>query len=235
MAQQYIYTMVNLRKVVPPQREILKGIYLAFFPGAKIGVLGLNGAGKSSLLRIMAGVDREFNGEAFPAEGTRVGFLAQDPTLVARVPISPRAAEEIAVGPGTMRVEYSRPFAKGRKIFGGLVPWGKVWRTGANAATTLVADVDVTLGTVALPKGTYTLYTLPGEKEWLLIVNRQTGQWGTEYDPKLDFARIPMKAVPRADLLEAMTISFLPEDAFRGTLRLSWERKTLFVPYAYRK
>jgi ATP-binding cassette ChvD family protein len=81
MAQQYIYTMVNLRKVVPPQREILKGIYLAFFPGAKIGVLGLNGAGKSSLLRIMAGVDTEFNGEAFAAEGTRVGFLAQDPWL----------------------------------------------------------------------------------------------------------------------------------------------------------
>ncbi len=81
MAQQYIYTMVNLRKVVPPQREILKGIYLSFFPGAKIGVLGLNGAGKSSLLRIMAGVDREFNGEAFPAEGTRVRFLQQDPWL----------------------------------------------------------------------------------------------------------------------------------------------------------
>ena len=81
MAQQYIYTMVNLRKVVPPQREILKGIYLSFFPGAKIGVLGLNGAGKSSLLKIMAGVDREFNGEAFPAEGTRVGFLQQDPWL----------------------------------------------------------------------------------------------------------------------------------------------------------
>ncbi len=81
MAAQYIYTMVDLRKVVPPQREILKGIYLAFFPGAKIGVLGLNGAGKSSLLRIMAGVDKEFNGEAFPAEGTRVGFLQQDPWL----------------------------------------------------------------------------------------------------------------------------------------------------------
>ena len=81
MAPQYIYTMVNLRKVVPPQREILKGIYLSFFPGAKIGVLGLNGAGKSSLLRIMAGVDKDFNGEAFAAEGTRVGFLAQDPWL----------------------------------------------------------------------------------------------------------------------------------------------------------
>lgn len=162
-------------------------------------------------------------------------LLAQEGTPAPRVAISPRAAEEIAVGPGRMKVEYARPFAKGRKIFGGLVPWGKVWRTGANEATTLTTDVDVTLGNVPLPKGTYTLYTLPGEKEWLLIVNRQTGQWGTEYDPKLDLARIPMKVASRPDLLEAMTISFLPEDAFRGTLRISWERKTLSVPYAYRK
>ena len=81
MAHQYIYTMVNLRKVVPPQREILKGIYLSFFPGAKIGVLGLNGAGKSTVLKIMAGVEKDFAGEAFPAEGTRVGFLPQDPRL----------------------------------------------------------------------------------------------------------------------------------------------------------
>jgi sulfate-transporting ATPase len=78
---QYIYTMANLRKVVPPSREILKGIYLAFFPGAKIGVLGANGAGKSSLLRIMAGVDKDFLGDARPADGIRVGFLPQEPSL----------------------------------------------------------------------------------------------------------------------------------------------------------
>jgi ATP-binding cassette ChvD family protein len=78
---QYIYTMANLRKVVPPSREILKGIYLAFFPGAKIGVLGANGAGKSTLLRIMAGVDRDFQGDARPADGIRVGFLSQEPSL----------------------------------------------------------------------------------------------------------------------------------------------------------
>ena len=71
MAPQYIFTMQNLRKVVPPQREILRGIYLSFFPGAKIGILGLNGAGKSTVLRIMAGVEKEFTGEAYPAEGTR--------------------------------------------------------------------------------------------------------------------------------------------------------------------
>src|SRR3954469_14491406 len=81
MAQQYIFTMKDLRKVVPPKREILKGIYLSFYPGAKIGVIGGNGAGKSTLLRIMAGVDKEVIGDAFPAEGIKIGYLAQEPIL----------------------------------------------------------------------------------------------------------------------------------------------------------
>ena len=73
---QYIYVMKDLRKVVPPNREILKGIWLSFFPGAKIGVVGANGSGKSSLLRIMAGVDTNFQGEAWAAKGRRIGYLA---------------------------------------------------------------------------------------------------------------------------------------------------------------
>jgi ATP-binding cassette ChvD family protein len=81
MAGEYIFTMRDLGKVVPPSRAILKGIYLSFFPGAKIGVLGSNGAGKSSLLRIMAGVDKDFLGEARPLPGTRIGFLPQEPQL----------------------------------------------------------------------------------------------------------------------------------------------------------
>jgi ATP-binding cassette ChvD family protein len=81
MAQQYIFTMKGLRKVVPPNRVILDGIWLSFFPGAKIGVIGLNGAGKSTLLRIMAGVDTEFEGEAFPDPSVKVGFLPQEPAL----------------------------------------------------------------------------------------------------------------------------------------------------------
>src|ERR671931_1915992 len=81
MAGEYAFVMKDLRKVVPPKREILRGIYLSFFHGAKIGVLGANGAGKSSLLRIMAGVDQEFQGEAWPAKGTRVGYLSQEPQL----------------------------------------------------------------------------------------------------------------------------------------------------------
>src|SRR5262245_60346127 len=81
MAHQYIYTMQNLRRVHPPNKEVLKGIYLSFYPGAKIGVLGSNGAGKSTLLRIMAGVDKDFFGDAKPADGIRIGFLPQEPTL----------------------------------------------------------------------------------------------------------------------------------------------------------
>src|SRR5213083_700350 len=81
MAGEYAFVMKDLRKVVPPKREILRGIWLSFFHGAKIGVLGANGAGKSTLLRIMAGVDRDFLGEAFPAEGLRIGHLPQEPQL----------------------------------------------------------------------------------------------------------------------------------------------------------
>ena len=81
MAGEYIFTIRDLRKIVPPQREILKGIYLSFYPGAKIGVIGGNGAGKSTLLRIMAGVDQDFLGEAKPMAGVQIGYLPQEPTL----------------------------------------------------------------------------------------------------------------------------------------------------------
>src|SRR5262245_42459688 len=81
MAGEYIFTMRDLRKIVPPQREILKGIYLSFYPGAKIGVIGGNGAGKSTLLKITAGVDQDFLSEAKPLAGTRIGYLPQEPTL----------------------------------------------------------------------------------------------------------------------------------------------------------
>src|SRR5215475_3791725 len=81
MTAQYTFVMKDLRKLVPPKREILKGIWLSFYPGAKIGVLGNNGAGKSTLLRIMAGVDKDFLGEAWPAPGLKIGFLPQEPQL----------------------------------------------------------------------------------------------------------------------------------------------------------
>jgi ATP-binding cassette ChvD family protein len=96
MAGEYAFVMKDLRKVVPPKREILRGIYLSFFHGAKIGVLGANGAGKSSLLRIMAGVDDDFLGEAFPADGLRIGYLPQEPTLDADKDVRGNVEEGVA-------------------------------------------------------------------------------------------------------------------------------------------
>ena len=96
MAPQFIFTMKDLRKVTPQGKEILKGIWLSFYPGAKIGVLGANGAGKSTLLRIMAGVDKDFAGEAFPAQGTRIGFLAQEPQLDPKENVLQHVEEAVA-------------------------------------------------------------------------------------------------------------------------------------------
>ena len=80
---------------------------------------------------------------------------------------------------------------RGRKIMGGLVPYGKVWRTGANPATTLITKANLKIGTLDVPAGTYTIYTLPNEDQWLLIVNKQTGQWGTVYHEDQDLGRTP--------------------------------------------
>jgi ATP-binding cassette ChvD family protein len=96
MAGEYIFTMRDLRKVVPPSREILKGIHLAFYPGAKIGVLGSNGAGKSTLLRIMAGVDHDYQGDARPLAGTRIGYLPQEPVLDAARDVRGNVEEGLA-------------------------------------------------------------------------------------------------------------------------------------------
>src|SRR2546428_10666177 len=98
MAGEYAFVMKDLRKVVPPKREILRGIYLSFFHGAKIGVLGANGAGKSTLLRIMAGVDRDILGEAFPAEGLRTGYLQQEPRLDAGKDVRGNIEEGVSGG-----------------------------------------------------------------------------------------------------------------------------------------
>src|ERR1051326_107036 len=108
---QYIFTMNNLRKVVPPGREILKGIYLAFFPGAKIGVLGANGAGKSTLLRIMAGVDKDFQGDARPADGIRIGYLPQEPALDPAKDVRGNV-EEAVQGQRALLTEFERLSAR---------------------------------------------------------------------------------------------------------------------------
>ena len=147
-------------------------------------------------------------------------------TLLAqqKPPASPpgEASVKFADGKG-ITIKYSRPSMKGRKIYGGLVPYGQVWRTGANAATSFSTDANLDIGGTAVPAGNYTLYTLPGENGWQLIINKQTGQWGTNYDQGQDLARIPMKVTHLPSGLETFTISLDKTGAKSATLKLDWE------------
>lgn len=155
-------------------------------------------------------------------------FAAED--TAAKKPLSPPAKAEGTIGGHKITVDYSAPSKRGRVIMGGLVPFGKVWRTGANAATTLTTDGDLMIGSLHVPKGTYTLYTIPGEKEWTLIVNKQTGQWGTEYDEKQDLGRTTMTAKKTAETTETFVIAVKPLAAKNGLLTFTWENTEAVVP-----
>ncbi|HST61893.1 MAG TPA: DUF2911 domain-containing protein, partial [Longimicrobium sp.] len=133
--------------------------------------------------------------------------------------LSPRDTTRFATDDGRrIYVDYGRPFMRGRRIMGGLVPYGRVWRTGANAATTFVTEADLTIGNARVPRGTYTLYSLPTATGWTLIVNRQTGQWGTQYDPSRDLVRIPMQVSTLRSPVEQFTIALEKGRAGANTL-----------------
>ncbi len=120
---------------------------------------------------------------------------------------SPHETVEYKVGDATVTLIYGRPYLKGRSL-DTLAPAGKVWRTGADEATTLKTDKDLRIGTLAVPAGTYTLYTLPGAT-WQLIVNKRTGQWGTTYDEAQDLGRVPMTAGTLAKPAEQLTVGIV--------------------------
>jgi Protein of unknown function (DUF2911) len=146
-------------------------------------------------------------------------MIAQD-----KKPLSPQATASVTFADGkTVTINYSAPSMRGRKIFGGLVPYDQVWRTGANAATSLKTDANLTIGGTAVPAGSYTLYTIPSESHWTLIINKQTGQWGTKYTQGEDLARIPMQVTQRPSGLELFTISLDKTGADSATLKLEWE------------
>lgn len=143
---------------------------------------------------------------------------------------SPPATASVSFADGkTVTIEYSRPSAKGRKIMGGLVPYGQVWRTGANEATSFVTTANLTIGGTTVPAGKYTIYSLPGENSWKLIINKQTGQWGTKYDEKQDLARVDMKVGKTSAPVEQFTISLDKAGADAATLKLEWENTSASV------
>ena len=139
-------------------------------------------------------------------------------------PSPPGSAEcQFAAGK-TVHINYSRPSMKGRKIYGDLVPYNEVWRTGANEATTFVANTNLDVGGTKIPAGTYTLFTIPGQKQWTLIISKKTGEWGIPYPGKeQDLARIPMRSEELSTPVEQFTISFERTSPEACTLRLDWE------------
>ena len=123
----------------------------------------------------------------------------------------------------TVTVHYSSPRMRGRKIFGDLVPFGEVWRAGADEATSFVPTVDVVVGGKNVPAGKYTMFTLPTPDKWTLIISKQTGEWGIPYPgERFDFARMDMKLSKLASPLENFTISF-DQGGATCTMRLDWE------------
>ncbi len=136
---------------------------------------------------------------------------------------SPPGQATVTLADGkTITIDYSRPSAKGRQIFGGVVPYGKEWRTGANEATTFVTTTDLMVGDKHVPAGNYTLYTIPNQQQWTLIINKQTGQWGTMYDETQDLVRVPMKVSKTSAPVEQFTISLDKTGAKAATLKLEW-------------
>jgi hypothetical protein len=128
----------------------------------------------------------------------------------------------------TIKIDYSSPRAKGRKIFGeasdkALVPYGQIWRTGANDSTTFVTDTNLNVGGKAVPAGSYTIFTVPKADAWSLVISKKTGEWGTDYPgEKEDLVRVPMNASKTTAPVENFTIAF-DQAGSKCTLRMEWE------------
>src|SRR5690242_16760260 len=135
----------------------------------------------------------------------------------------------------TVKTDYSSPRAKGRKIFGGLVPYGQVWRTGANDATTLVTDTNLRIGDKDVPAGSYTLFTIPNADKWTLIVSKKTGEWGIPYPGQAeDFVRVDMRASPLSSAVENFTIGF-DQTGSTCAMHLDWETTRATVDISQKK
>ncbi|MFN2570541.1 MAG: DUF2911 domain-containing protein [Gemmatimonadales bacterium] len=171
-------------------------------------------------------------GSTLQVDVTRVPSLniAQAAPLFANRPLgqlSPRDTVRATVNGAEVSIDYGRPMKRGREIFGNVVPWNAVWRTGANAATQLQTSADLTIGGATVPAGKYTLWTMPSPSGWQLIINKQIGQWGTEYNPAQDLVRVNAKVETLASPVEQFAIA-----VEAGQMTLAWDRTKVSVPVA---
>jgi hypothetical protein len=149
---------------------------------------------------------------------------AQKPVL------SPPAQAQVTLNGSAITIHYNSPRMKGRKIMGGLVPWGQVWRTGANPAITLITPIALKIGSLEVPAGTYTLFTLPtSATDWKLIVSTKTGEWGIPYPEGSDLGRTPMHIDSLSAPQEDMSISFEKTEGHHTQLHVKWENTDVWV------
>jgi len=146
---------------------------------------------------------------------------------------SPHETVEYTVDGATITLTYGRPYLKGRSV-SSLAPNGKVWRTGADEATTLTTTHDLTIGSLSVPKGTYTLYTLPSDSGWKLIVNKQTGQWGTVYQEGQDLGRVDLMSGKLSKPAEQLNVAVVTNSG-KPTLEIHWGDMRQYVPISVKK
>jgi hypothetical protein len=167
-------------------------------------------------------------GASFLAHGSDVSAQSEGLDLPAA---SPPALVREQVGLTTVEIEYARPGVKGRKVFGGLVPYGQVWRTGANSATRITFGTDVSFGGEEVPAGTYALFTIPGETQWTVILNEAPEQWGSyAYDAGKDVLRVDVEAETLPEPVETMRLGLANLRDDSGDLVLEWETTRVRVP-----
>jgi hypothetical protein len=147
---------------------------------------------------------------------------------------SPAASTSVAIGGNAVRIDYHAPSMHGRKIFGGLVPYGKIWRAGANEATALHTDAELDLGGLKIPKGDYTLFVYPDPKQWELVINKQTGQWGLEYHQDRDLGRVALNISTLPAPVETWKITLSQAGPHAGKLRMEWENTVAELPFTVR-
>ena len=145
--------------------------------------------------------------------------------------VSPHETAHSIVDGATIDITYGRPFMRGRKIFGGLVPYGRVWMPGADEATIFTTSSPLRFSRVLLPAGSYSLYTSPSEAGWRLIINTLTGQWHTLYRADQDFTRLEMTLDHLAQPVEQLTIAAVARDGGGGQIQLEWESTRVSTPF----
>jgi len=164
------------------------------------------------------------------AQMTPMSHQAATPADKSAKPLaSPAATAEVSLGGKDIKITYNAPSLRGRKMVGGVDPYGKVWRTGANSATTLITKANLKIGTLSVPAGTYTLFTLPNPDQWLLIVSKDTGEWGLAYKESSDLGRTPMKSNTLSSPQEKMSISFENTKGNTTELHIKWDTADEYV------